>query len=162
MKSAVWIPSKSRPNPSFSQALSAEGIDHVIWVEPQDHEKYAAHATAHTSFRVLEMNDQGVTYVRQKMLDAARNEGVRMWMMDDDINKFFRLHPIREGIDKARRRILIANKHYLRFFLDTQFYLIRSITVKFFHDHLKNILFHPRRMADCLCREGMNVTCQLL
>ena len=113
MKSAVWIPSKSRPNPSFSQALSAEGIDHVIWVEPQDHEKYAASATAHTSFRVLEMNDQGVTYVRQKMLDAARNEGVRMWMMDDDINKFFRLHPIREGIDKARRRELLTIRQTL-------------------------------------------------
>lgn len=113
MKSVVWIPSKSRPNPSFSQALSAEGIDHVIWVEPQDHEKYLAHATQHTSFRVLEKNDQGVTYVRQKMLDTAREKGARIWMMDDDINKFFRLHPIREGIDKARRRELLTIRQAL-------------------------------------------------
>ena len=114
MKSVVWIPSKSRPNPSFSQALAAEGIDHVIWVEPQDHEKYAAATTSpHVSFRVLEKNNQGVTYVRQRILDAARDEGVSMWMMDDDINKFFRLHPIREGLDKARRRELLTLREAL-------------------------------------------------
>lgn len=108
MKSVVWILSKGRPNPSFSQKLSAECIDHVIWVEPQEHKMYRDATTSeYVTFRVLPKDDQGVTYVRQVMLDAARHAEVQAWMMDDDILGFFRMLPIEPGW-KARKRQKIS------------------------------------------------------
>ena len=113
MLSQVWIPSKGRPNPSFSQALSSEGIPHVIFVEPQDEESYRQVLSSCAGLRIIPENNRGVTYVRQQMLDSARDSKFRIWMMDDDINRFFRLYPIREGIDKARRRELLTIRQAL-------------------------------------------------
>ena len=109
MKSVIWLPSKSRPNPSFSQKLSSEGLDHTIWVEPQDYDNYRNSTTCkHVTLQRIPKDNQGVTYVRQLMLDFAREESHQAWMMDDDINGFFRMLPVREGIDKARRRVALT------------------------------------------------------
>ena len=108
MNSAVWILSKGRPNPIFSQKLSAECIDHVIWVEPQDYESYRdATICKHVTLRRIPENNRGVTYVRQLMLDFAREEGHQVWMMDDDILGFFRMLQ-RGPDDKARKRQAVS------------------------------------------------------
>jgi ParB-like chromosome segregation protein Spo0J len=84
----IFVASKGRPDgKTFSQ------LKHLtIVVEPQDAEAYAtaAQATGHTVV-VLPENNRGIGYVRQFILDRARQEKLEwFWMLDDDISGFYR------------------------------------------------------------------------
>ena len=109
MKSEIWIPSKGRPGPIFSNALCKEEIPHTIWIEPQDEESYRQTNSNHCiTYKVLDKNDQGVTYVRQKMLDECRNRGIKIFMMDDDIRCFLEVSDPTEPGKWARKKSAIS------------------------------------------------------
>ena len=91
----VWILSKGRPDPVTSRVLNSHGVNHVIWVEPQDEVAYRLAISAAdrktASLRVLEKDDQGIAYVRQALLTEGRRIQQPFWMLDDDIHKMFKL-----------------------------------------------------------------------
>ena len=114
MLSEIWIPSKGRPGAVFSNALCKEEIPHTIWIEPQDETSYRQ-ANSHSciTYRVLDKNDQGVTYVRQQMLNECRSRGVKIFMMDDDIKCFLEVSDPTEPGKWARKKSAISLKDAL-------------------------------------------------
>jgi hypothetical protein len=90
----ILIPSKGRPSGKTSPLLSSASIPHRIVVEPQDHAAYAD-ANPSASLVTLPEDNRGLAYVRNFILDLARSENLGwFWMMDDDIDRFFR---VRDG-----------------------------------------------------------------
>jgi len=87
----VWILSKGRPDPVTSKVLDSHGVNHVIWVEPQDEAAYRLALRPTASLRILEKDNQGIAYVRQALLDEGRRIQQPFWMLDDDIHKMFKL-----------------------------------------------------------------------
>jgi len=111
MLSEIWIPSKGRPGSVFSTLLLKEGIPHTVWVEPQDEQSYkSAISDPLVTYKILDKNDQGVTYVRQKMLDECRNLGIKIFMMDDDIKCFLEVKDSTDPNKWARKKFLISAK----------------------------------------------------
>lgn len=86
---AIWpvaIPSRGRPEGSTTRLLRAAGIYHELVVEPHEAEEYAA-ANKNVTIRPLLASGQGLSYARNAIL--ARGVGW-FWMMDDDVQGFFR------------------------------------------------------------------------
>ena len=80
--SPVFVPSKGRSNPKFLQLIP----EAILVVEPQDVEVYKA-ANPNTKILVLGENDRGIAYVRQSILDYARQSGIQtFWQIDDDVS----------------------------------------------------------------------------
>jgi hypothetical protein len=114
MLSEIWIPSKGRSGPVFSKALCNEGIPHTVWVEPQDQELYkSAIDNPLVIYKVLPLNNQGITYVRQLMLDECRNRGIKIFMMDDDMKGFLSISDPTEPGKWARKKSSISLKDAL-------------------------------------------------
>jgi hypothetical protein len=103
MPTNVWILSKGRPDPVTSKVLDSHGVNHTIFVEPQDEAAYRASLRPTANLHVLEKNDQGIAYVRQAMLTEGRRIEQPFWMLDDDIHKMFKLLD-REPDAKAMKR----------------------------------------------------------
>jgi len=62
-------------------------VPYTVFVEPQDVDAYAAQRHP---MQVLDADDQGLYYARQKILDYARGRRQEWyWLLDDDINAFF-------------------------------------------------------------------------
>lgn len=87
----IYIPSKGRAlTMSTPELLKESGVPFKIVVEPQDYDAYK-NANPETSFMVLAKDNQGIGFVRQSILDWARNsKDDWFWMMDDDITGFFK------------------------------------------------------------------------
>jgi hypothetical protein len=82
----VWILSKGRPSNLSSKLFSSAGIEHTIFVEPQDEAAYRAVLLPHASLHILPQDNGGICFVRNHMLETARAMGdVPYWMCDDDI-----------------------------------------------------------------------------
>lgn len=93
MESQVWIPSKGRPGPVFSSVLQKAQIHHTIWVEPHEEAEYRSKTDSpYVSFRVLEKSDQGISYVRQLMLDECRDQKLKVFIFDDDVRCFLKVY----------------------------------------------------------------------
>lgn len=56
-----------------------------VFVEPQDIEAYEAAYPELKNLHMLPENDQGITYVRNYMLDHAKEMNSDYWQLDDDI-----------------------------------------------------------------------------
>lgn len=103
MSRNVWILSKGRPDPITSRFLDSHGVNHTIFVEPQDEAAYRTALRQTARLQVLGKNDQGIAYVRQAMLTEGRRLQQPFWMLDDDIHKVFKLLD-REPGAKAMKR----------------------------------------------------------
>lgn len=80
----IFIPSKGRPSPKTAQCFEDKS-NLIVVVEPQDQSLYK-----NVQLAVLPKNDQGISYVRNWILDFARNMDLeKYWMLDDDISQFF-------------------------------------------------------------------------
>ena len=83
----VCIPSKGRPTTTAYKLLQAASIPFTTFVEPQDAAAYKAAAVP--NLQILPANDQGIAYVRNYILDWARQTSNDwIWMMDDDVTGF--------------------------------------------------------------------------
>jgi hypothetical protein len=81
----VCIPSKGRPGTLLPSKL--EGLPYLVFVEPQDQASYQAAGIS--NLHVLSANDQGISFVRNYILDFARKHNHDwIWMMDDDVSNF--------------------------------------------------------------------------
>ena len=81
----VCIPSKGRPETSTYKVFEDAGYEVYHFIEPQEMEAYKAAPN-----RVcIELNDKGITYVRNFMLDWCKDKGVEWaWFCDDDVIGF--------------------------------------------------------------------------
>jgi hypothetical protein len=86
----VFIPSRGRARfASTPRALKGAKVPFTLVVEPQEAESYRA-LWPDSRVLVLPENNRGVTYVRQFILDHARQHGiVRYWQIDDNIPQWF-------------------------------------------------------------------------
>ena len=85
----VFVPSRGRADIATTpKLLDASRIPYTLVVEPHEESDYrAAFPTA--DILVLPESHQGVTYVRQFILDYAREEGYSFyWQLDDNITEF--------------------------------------------------------------------------
>ena len=105
MQSQIWIPSKGRPGPYFSNVLQKAKIPHTIWIEPQEENAYrTATSNPLVTFKILEKNDQGIAYVRQTMLDECRSKKMKVFIFDDDIKSFYEMLPTQNPESKTRKK----------------------------------------------------------
>lgn len=87
MNKEIYIATKDRADSCATAiALQKEDIKNfTLVVEPQDKGKYLE-IFPDCQYLVLEKNDMGVTYARNKILDNARERNLDwFWMLDDDI-----------------------------------------------------------------------------
>jgi len=83
----VCIPSKGRPTTAAYKLLQAVNIPFTIFVEPQDIIAY--NAAAVPNLHPLPANNKGIAYVRNYIIDWARQSKIEwIWMMDDDVSGF--------------------------------------------------------------------------
>lgn len=88
----IFVPSKGRPDSSTLKLLQASGILATILLEKKDMLPYQHRFPKDFSFMQLPESDQGIAYVRQFILDHARETDIGWyWMLDDDITGFFRV-----------------------------------------------------------------------
>lgn len=80
----VCIPSKGRPHTKTYKLFEDEGYTVYHFVEPQELAKYDV-----PNVVSIEQNDQGVTYVRNFMLNWCKDNGHDWaWICDDDVSGF--------------------------------------------------------------------------
>lgn len=86
--SPVAVLSKGRAGraPTVTNLLAAS-IRPTIYIEPQEESAYAQ-AYPDCPLRVLPESNRGVAYVRQVILEDARQRGGRVWVLDDDLTRF--------------------------------------------------------------------------
>lgn len=110
MRIPILIPSKGRPACDTVRLLNSLGNqDWGVFVEPQDRDKYGFGPLV----QVLPENNQGIAYVRNYMIQWAKERKIPyFWMIDDDIQS------IHWQDRKARRTVKfkqdpfpILNKH---------------------------------------------------
>jgi hypothetical protein len=109
----VAVASKGRPQAPTLQLLADAGLPARVFIEPQDADAYAHWSAHHDLFR-LDRNDQGLPYVRQAILEAARGAGLRWyWMLDDDIKRLLRYQgrravvvPADEALERAEMEFI--------------------------------------------------------
>lgn len=81
----VCIPSKGRPGTLLPSKL--QGLPYLVFVEPQDQAPYQAAGIS--NLHALPANNQGISFVRNYILDYARNHNHDwVWMIDDDVSNF--------------------------------------------------------------------------
>lgn len=83
----IMIPSKGRAGKTKTdKLLRSAGLSYSFVIEPQERNDYAATGSP---FIELPLNDQGITYSRQFILDHVRKYNYPyFWMIDDDIEYF--------------------------------------------------------------------------
>jgi len=93
----IYVASKGRPESTTLRLLQVQKIAHTAVVEPQEVDEYLAEMGDWQSPRdewpkltVLPKSNQGIAFVRNYILEDARQRGLSwFWMLDDDINGFF-------------------------------------------------------------------------
>lgn len=84
----IFVPSKGRPKTLIRKRYEPIGIEPLLFVEPQDEDAYRGKF----HIEVLPENDRGLAYVRNYILQYARDNGVEWFVMsDDDIDNFSRV-----------------------------------------------------------------------
>jgi hypothetical protein len=80
----VCIPTKSRPDTKTYQLFNSVGIEVYHFIEPQEYDIYNVPNKVN-----IELNDKGISYCRNFILDWARYNNHK-WVIvcDDDINHF--------------------------------------------------------------------------
>lgn len=80
----VCIPSKARPNTKAYKIFEEAGYEVFHFLEPQDYDRYQVKNKVS-----IEKDNQGITYVRNFMLDWCKANDVKTcWFSDDDIQGF--------------------------------------------------------------------------
>lgn len=88
----INIPSKGRSqNQTTSKLLDNVGLQHTIWVEPQDEQAYRSNLLPTATLHVLDKDNQGIAYVRQQILNKGRDTRQPYWIIDDDITQIVKL-----------------------------------------------------------------------
>lgn len=85
----IYIPTKGRPDAQkTAQLLADAGLSFALVIEPQDEtDYYAAHPEWETM--VMDKDDQGIGYVRNAILEHAKEmEEEWVCVLDDDISSF--------------------------------------------------------------------------
>ena len=79
-----YIPSKGRPKTKTYKLFQEAGIDVIHFLEPQDYNNYNVSKKVN-----IEKDNKGITFVRNFMLDYAKNNGEE-WVIfcDDDVTSF--------------------------------------------------------------------------
>lgn len=79
-----FIPSKNRPNTKTFKLFEAANITPIHFLEPQDFDKYQVP----NKINILK-NNQGISYVRNFMIDYAKTKNLD-WVIfcDDDVSSF--------------------------------------------------------------------------
>jgi len=109
----IYVPSKGRPDGQSFELL--KDLPYTTVVEPQDEKAYRA--TNAKNIITLPLNDQGLCYARNFVLDHAKSMGHKwFWMIDDDIssmgivvNKRVQKQPATVVIDAAQQIIAQPN-----------------------------------------------------
>tara|TARA_R110000744_G_scaffold315533_1_gene422397 strand:+ start:392 stop:1117 length:726 start_codon:yes stop_codon:yes gene_type:complete len=80
----VCIPSKGRTNTKTHELFESAGYDVYHFVEPHEYDQYNVKNKIN-----IQKSNQGITYVRNFMLDWCLEKGVEScWFSDDDIQGF--------------------------------------------------------------------------
>jgi glycosyltransferase involved in cell wall biosynthesis len=88
--------------------LEALDIPYLAVVEPDEERKYRKYIS---SYLTLSKNNRGLAYVRQWVLDYARECDMNwFWMLDDDITKFYRVEKGKCIVESADKVLLTAQK----------------------------------------------------
>src|SRR5271168_2932623 len=87
----IYVPSKKRLNGKTFKWLPFLNCEKIIIVEPQERDAYSY---AMRDVAVLDENDKGIAYVRQKIKEHAELSGYYWyWVIDDDISSFHQCQP---------------------------------------------------------------------
>ena len=122
----IYVVSKGRPTSSTCKLLTEAGLDFTLVVEEPEAEDYARWES---KLVVMSKTDQGNAYARQTALDHARESEIKyIWMLDDDIEAFYKTEKKRnvpvscdqalagaEGLLCGIDRIGIAGLEYQQF-----------------------------------------------
>jgi hypothetical protein len=85
IKYPIAIATKGRPDGSTMKMLDSEGVAYTLFVEPQDAELYCTYKNV----VVIDENDKGLWYVRNKIIEYYQSKGATwVWVLDDDIKYF--------------------------------------------------------------------------
>lgn len=86
----ILIASKDRvDNASTIISLLDEGLEPIVFVEPHEHGEYMK-AYHKAKFVVLQESNKGVSYVRRRIQEHARENRYHWyWMLDDDIKQVY-------------------------------------------------------------------------
>lgn len=98
----IFVPSKNRVKGSTTiKLLLNSNLNFHVVVEPQDHKEYLK-AYPKAKFLTLPLNNQGISYVRNSILNYARENNIMWyWQLDDDITGFF------EVVNKRCKKVSI-------------------------------------------------------
>lgn len=111
----VLIASKGRPDGRTFSLLRESQIKYSVFVESEDEAKYESALGLYCDkVFVLPKSNQGIGYVRQTILDYARQKNIEWyWMMDDDISGFYKTQTqrtikitAREALETCQRQLL--------------------------------------------------------
>lgn len=111
----IYVPSKGRAGMATTvDLLEAAGLAFTIVVEPQEAEIYRAMYEG-ASVLELPLNDQGIAYVRQYVLENARANGFDwFWMLDDDIKMFHQIYQGRAAKTDAKTALVGSQGIFLQ------------------------------------------------
>lgn len=93
MTATIVVCSKGRPEkcPTI-RALEKTDLDWFVMLEQEDYAGYTAAGLDPDRIVVLEQSGQGIAYTRRAALSTARKLALEwVWMLDDDITKWFRV-----------------------------------------------------------------------
>tara|TARA_B000000557_G_scaffold256337_1_gene248418 strand:- start:657 stop:1523 length:867 start_codon:yes stop_codon:yes gene_type:complete len=112
----IYVPSKARADVKLTtQALADVGLDFYVVVEPQDAGLYLKHYDM-KQLVIMEMNDQGIGYVRNACKKHSISIGADFhWQVDDNI-KDFRVREGGKNVVKNTRNVFAAAEHYMSHF----------------------------------------------
>jgi len=97
----AFIPSKGRPSTKTHEMFEASGFKVYHFIEPKDFDGYDVKNKIN-----IGADDQGITFVRNFMLDFARTNEIKHFIVcDDDVNKF--------GIVEGSRAVSLPNAEAL-------------------------------------------------
>jgi hypothetical protein len=111
-KYPIFVLSKGRPLPEVAttiKLLNESSLDYTIVVEPQDVQAYrAVFDRPNIDFLVLAQNDGGIEFVRQSILEEARENGTEYyWQIDDNVKAFIR----KDGKEKTPAKAVDVFKY---------------------------------------------------
>lgn len=96
----IFVPSKGRCHKqSTVNLLVKAGLQPTVVVEPQDYDEYVEALPKGTRIFCMTEDNQGIAYVRNVILQYAREARIGgYWMLDDDITRI-NTHPLRKTVE---------------------------------------------------------------
>lgn len=88
--SQILIATKGRPQSKTVHNLVEEGFTPILFLEKEDGPSYQEKFGGKVHYEFLPESNQGIAYVRQKILNYARDKGFDYyWTLDDDISNMY-------------------------------------------------------------------------